>query len=113
MLRRRKWIWASWASAVLERLVRVVSSFGVGGGAGRTWIVSGRARKRACRRDQSVSCHWLREGVCECVEKGVSTDDGTYHDSFVAGTVLLFLTGGKADRDSIGPISLHQRGEDE
>lgn len=50
-------MWVSWASAVLERLVRVASSFGVAGGAGRRWMVSGRARKRACRRDQSVSCH--------------------------------------------------------
>jgi hypothetical protein len=50
-------MWVSWASAVLDRFVRVVSSLGVAGGAGRRWIVSGRARKRACRRDQSVSCH--------------------------------------------------------
>jgi hypothetical protein len=57
VLRRRKWMWVSWASAVLERWVRVVSSFGVEGGAGRRWIVSGRARKSACRRDQRVSCH--------------------------------------------------------
>jgi hypothetical protein len=50
-------MWVSWASAVLERFVRVVSSFGGEGGAGRRWIVSGRARKRAWRRDQSTSCH--------------------------------------------------------
>lgn len=50
-------MWVSWASAVLERWVKVVSSFGVEGGAGRRWIVSGRARKRACRSDQRVSCH--------------------------------------------------------
>lgn len=60
-------MWVSWASAVLERFVRVVSSFGVGGGAGRRWIVSGRARKRACRRDQSVSCHCDYVRVYECV----------------------------------------------
>ena len=39
--------------------------------------------------------------------------NGTYHDGFIAGAVLLFLTGGDADRDSIGPVSLHQGGEDE
>jgi hypothetical protein len=47
----------SCASAVLERCVRVVESVGVGGGAGRRWIERGRARKKAWRRDQRVSCH--------------------------------------------------------
>ena len=61
----------SWASAVLERLVRVVESVGVGGGAGRRWIDSGRARKRACRRDQRVSCHCVRLHVnSKCVPFG-------------------------------------------
>jgi len=59
VLKRKKWRWASWESAVLERCVRVVVSFGAGGGAGKRWIVSGRARKRACLRDQSVSCHCI------------------------------------------------------
>ena len=61
----------SWASAVLERFVRVVSSFGVAGGAGRRWMVSGRARKSACRRDQSVSCHlWVITRVSEFWDLG-------------------------------------------
>jgi hypothetical protein len=111
----------SWESAVLERCVRVVSSLGGEGGAGRRWIVSGRARKRACRRDQSVSCH------CDVIydwdgkdEKGGSeyctilcNVHVTYHDGFIARPVLLFLTGGNANRDSIGPICLHERGDDE
>jgi endo-beta-N-acetylglucosaminidase D len=58
-------MWASWASAILERFVRVVNTFGVVGGAGRKWIVNGRARKRACWRDQSVSCHCDYVRVCE------------------------------------------------
>jgi hypothetical protein len=37
----------------------------------------------------------------------------TYHDGLIARSVLLFLTGGNPDCDSIGPISLHQRSKDE
>jgi hypothetical protein len=44
---------------------------------------------------------------------GVRTGNGAYHDGFIAGTVLLFLTGGNADWDSICPISLQQGSEDE
>jgi hypothetical protein len=65
-------MWVIWESALLERFVKVVSSFGVAGGAGRRWIVSGRARKRACRRDQSASCHcddYVR--VCEWLGFGI------------------------------------------
>ena len=65
VLKRRRWRRVSWASAVLERSVRVVARVGVGGGAGRRWIESGRARKRAWRRDQRVSCHCDDGFACE------------------------------------------------
>lgn len=59
-----------WASAVLERWARVVERAGVGGGAGRRWIESGRARKRAWRRDQRASCH-CHVKFCECCRLGL------------------------------------------
>lgn len=71
--------------------------------------MSGRARKRACRRDQSVSCHCDYVGGCDsaCVWEDVSSNvNDTYHDGFIAGTVLLLLTRGNADWDGVGPISL-------
>lgn len=39
-------------------------------------------------------------------KKGGREVCGAYHDGFIAGTVLLFLTRGDADRDGVGPISL-------
>ncbi len=59
VLRRRRCARASCASAVWARDGSVVVRGGAGGwaGAGRRWRERARARKRAWRRDQSVSCH--------------------------------------------------------
>jgi hypothetical protein len=51
------------------------------------------------------------EFVCECA---FGLGEGrTYHDDVIGGTALVFLTGGNANGDRIGPISLHQRSDDE
>lgn len=115
VLRRRMWARESWASEVWARRGRVVLSGGAGGvgGAGRRCTESGRARKRACRRDQRVSCHCVCVCVCLCSYRGGEGERLLYHYDVVRGVALVFRTGRDADVRRVGPVCFREGRDDE